>query len=216
MSTRSARPNILTVYGATASFAMLTLLCVMSARAEDRKERGPLPSYLAPLPSGALSAASDAAEAMLPGTPAPAATASGRISRSVPPGSPVVPLTLEQKSRLLLLSTFQPEALARMGFSAALATLRDSPGEWPQTAETYNWRFASRVGERLVAKSTEALVGSALLHEDPRYFLAEQPGVGARLRNALKQTWMTRKDDGSWAPAWGAFAGAYSAGLVSA
>lgn len=203
-------------YGAAASLALLSLMYGPMLRAEERKAHGSPSSHLAPLPSGTLPAAVDAAPTMLPVAPAPERAGDERIGRSVKPGTPREPLTVEEKSKLLLLGVFQPESLARISFSAALATLRDSPDEWPQTVETYNWRFASRVGERLVAKSTETLVGSVLLHEDPRYFLAEQPGVAAKLRNAFKQTWMTRRDNGAWAPAWGAFAGAYSAGLISA
>ncbi|MDZ7640003.1 MAG: hypothetical protein U5J83_17430 [Bryobacterales bacterium] len=140
----------------------------------------------------------------------------GRIHRTVKPGTPYKPLSTREKAEMQLLSTFQPETLARIAVTSGLATLRDSPNEWPRTIETYNWRYADRVGQRLIYKNTEFLVGSLLLHEDPRYFLAEKPGTAAKLRNALKQTWMTRRDNGSWAPAWGAFAGAYSAGYVSA
>lgn len=168
-----------------------------------------VPGYLASANSG------EAAEAnrMLPVTPA---ASDGRISSTVKPGMPYTPLTTRQKAKLQLLSTFQPSTLARISFTAGLATLRDSPNEWPRTIETYNWRFADRVGQRLVYKSTEFVVGSVLFHEDPRYFLAEERGTAAKLKSALKQTWMARRDDGSWAPAWGAFAGAYTAGYVSA
>jgi hypothetical protein len=168
-----------------------------------------VPGYLAPANSGEAAEAS----AMLPMTPA---AADGRISSTVKPGMPYTPLTTRQKAKLQLLSTFQPSTLARISFTSGMATLRDSPNEWPRTIETYNWRFADRVGQRLVYKSTEFMVGSVLFHEDPRYFLAEERGTAAKLKSALKQTWMARRDDGSWAPAWGAFAGAYTAGYVSA
>lgn len=170
-----------------------------------------VPAYLAP---AASAAEADAAPvAMLPVTPA---AVDGRVSSTVKPGMPYTPLTTRQKAKLQLLSTFQPSTLARISFTSGLATLRDSPNEWPRTIETYNWRFADRVGQRLVYKSTEFMVGSVLLNEDPRYFLAEDRGTVAKLKSALKQTWMARRDDGRWAPAWGAFAGAYTAGYVSA
>lgn len=116
----------------------------------------------------------------------------------------------------MLLSTFQPETLLRISATAGLASLRDSPSEWPGTFEGYTWRFADRVGQRLVYKNTEFVVGSVLFHEDPRYYLAEDAGTGAKLKSAWKQTWLTRRDNGKWAPAWGSFAGAYTAGVVSA
>lgn len=168
-----------------------------------------VPGYLAPAGSGEPADANG----MLPVAPA---AVDGRISSTVKPGMPYKALTTRQKAKLQLLSTFQPSTLARISFTSGLATLRDSPNEWPRTIETYNWRFADRVGQRLVFKSTEFMVGSVLLNEDPRYFLAEERGTAAKLKSALKQTWMARRDDGSWAPAWGAFAGAYTAGYVSA
>jgi hypothetical protein len=168
-----------------------------------------VPGYLAPASHGENAEASG----MLPVAPA---AVDGRISSTVKPGMPYTALTTRQKAKLQLLSTFQPSTLARISFTSGLATLRDSPNEWPRTIETYNWRFADRVGQRLVYKSTEFMVGSVLLNEDPRYFLAEERGTAAKLKSALKQTWMARRDDGSWAPAWGAFAGAYTAGYVSA
>jgi hypothetical protein len=171
-----------------------------------------IPAYLA---AGGKdeSSPSVAPSGMLPVAPV---SVDGRISSTVKPGQPYSPLSSRQKAKLQLLSTFQPSTLARISFTAGLATLRDSPNEWPRTVETYNWRFADRVGQRLVFKSTEFMVGSLLFHEDPRYFLSEKPGTVAKLKNALKQTWMARRDDGNWAPAWGAFAGAYTAGYVSA
>ncbi|MCC7340677.1 MAG: hypothetical protein IT170_06290 [Bryobacterales bacterium] len=207
---------------ATRSLAVAAIVCSSCAWAEEPPSRTPLPSYLtsgvseaSAAPSAPVTVAS-ADPAPAPMLPVSAPVEDGRIHRSVPAGAPYRPLATKEKSKLLLLSTFQPETLARISFTAGLAALRDSPNEWPRTVETYNWRFADRVGQRLVYKSTEFLVGSVLLHEDPRYYLAEQPGVGAKVRNALKQTWMTRRDNGSWAPAWGAFAGAYTTGVVGA
>lgn len=205
------------VRGTARSLALVAIVCGPGALAEEPPARPSIPSYLAARAvDEALSTAATPEMLPAPFLPAAAPPEDGRVHRSVPPGVPYRPLTTNEKSKLLMLSTFQPETLARIGISAGLATFRDSPNEWPRTVETYNWRFADRVGQRLVYKSTEFLVGSVLLHEDPRYFRAEQPGVGAKLRNALKQTWMTRRDNGAWAPAWGAFAGAYTTGVVGA
>lgn len=194
-----------------------------SATAEDLTE--PASEEILPAPSGpripaylAAEGKDESSSSVAPAGMLPVAPASmdGRISSTVKPGQPYSPLSTRQKAKLQLLSTFQPSTLARISFTSGLATLRDSPNEWPRTVETYNWRFADRVGQRLVFKSTEFMVGSLLLHEDPRYFLSEKPGTVAKLKNALKQTWMARRDDGNWAPAWGAFAGAYTAGYISA
>ena len=202
--------------GVTASLALLSIACGVNARATEPQAKAALPSYLAANASDVALPAAAAQPSPEPLLPVAAPAEDGRIHRSVPPGLPYRPLSTREKARVQLLGTFQPETLARISITAGLATLRDSPSEWPRTVETYNWRFADRVGQRLVFKSTEFLVGSVLLHEDPRYFRAEQPGAGAKLRNALKQTWMTRRANGSWAPAWGAIAGAYTTGVVGA
>lgn len=215
MSTKSLRTFSTSACGVTASLALLAMVCSPTARAEERKPSS-VPSYLAAHPSEAGSPVASDGPLAAPILPVVSEAEDGRIHRTVKPGAPVRPLANSEKAKLQLLSTFRPETLARISITAGLATLRDSPNEWPRTIETYQWRFADRVGQRLVFKSTEFLVGSVMLHEDPRYFLAEQPGTGAKLRNALKQTWMTRRDNGAWAPAWGAFAGAYSAGFIGA
>lgn len=173
----------------------------------------PLPFYLAANPDDAPETSPGQASSVLPTA---ISSPDGKLHRSVQPGTPFSPLTTKQKARVLLLSTFQPETLLRISATAGLASLRDSPSEWPGTFEGYTWRFADRVGQRLVYKNTEFLVGSVLLHEDPRYYLAEDASTGAKLKSAWKQTWLTRRDSGKWAPAWGSFAAAYTAGVVSA
>jgi hypothetical protein len=137
------------------------------------------------------------------------------ISRSVPAGVPYQPLSTKEKARLQLLSTFQPETLARVAVTAGFATMRDSPEEWPQTINAYQWRFADRIGQRLVYKQVQFTVGSLLLGEDPRYFESANRSTWGRVCNAFKQTWVVRRDNGEWAPAYGTFAGAYAASVVS-
>jgi len=154
--------------------------------------------------------------AVAPLRPIQPARVDGKLRRTVNPGHEVVPLSNGDKARLMILSTFEPASLARIAVTSGLATLRDSPSEWPRTVETYNWRFADRVGQRLVYKNTQFVVGSLLLKEDPRYFLSEDESNWGKIKNAFKQTWATRRDNGKWAPAYGTFAGAYAAGAVSA
>lgn len=137
------------------------------------------------------------------------------LSRSVPSGLPYQSLTTTDKARMQLLSTFQPETLMRVAVTAGIATARDTPQEWPQTVNAYQWRVADRIGQRLVYKQVQFTVGSVLLGEDPRYFQSEDRGAWGRVRNAFKQTWVTRRDNGQWAPAYGTFAGAYAASMVS-
>ncbi len=183
-----------------------------------------LPAYLVEGSSDSAKPAATASDdAVLPLAPAVVpsgilpvvAPASERLRRTVKPGEPYQPLTLKQKARLQLLSTFQTETLARVAITSGLATWRDSPREWPQNVEAYQWRVADRIGQRLVFKQVQFTVGAMLLGEDPRYFLAEDRGNWSRVKSAFKQTWATRRDNGRWAPAYGTFAGAYAASVVS-
>lgn len=207
----------------------LMVVCGAACAAEK-----PLPGYLAAAAesesavTGGNAAASATGEDVAPVIPSPVtapvlpygllpapASVPERLSRTVKPGEAFQPLTLRQKARVQLLSTFQPETLARVTVTAGLATLRDSPHEWPRTVEAYQWRFADRIGQRLIFKQVQYTVGSMMLGEDPRYFMAEDRGKWSRVKSAFKQTWMVRRDNGSWAPAYGTFAGAYAASVVS-
>lgn len=209
-------------------FRSLTILCCFATTLAMPGEKH-LPDYLAD--AGMTADAEDVAE-VAPAIPAPSGSKpdgavvptellpSGagtveRLSRTVKPGEPFTPLTLRQKARLQLLTTFQPETLARVAVTAGMATVRDSPEEWPRTVEAYQWRFADRIGQRLVFKQVQFTVGSMLFGEDPRYFMAEDRGKWSRVKSAFKQTWMVRRDNGHWAPAYGTFAGAYAASVVS-
>jgi len=138
-----------------------------------------------------------------------------QIRRSVAPGVVPEPLTLKEKVHVDLLNTFQPETMLRIAATAGFATARDNPPEWPQTFEGYSWRFADRFGQRLVFKQVEFTLGSLILKEDPRYFESEDRSNWGRVKNAFKQTWITRRDNGKWAPAYGTFAGAYASAVVS-
>ncbi len=193
-----------------------------------------MPAYLAPAVETNPARSTDsevadpAAVDVVPVSPAPATApvlpvgflpagtgVAERLSRTVKPGEPFQPLTTRQKARLQLLNTFQPETLLRVAVTAGMATVRDSPQEWPRTVEAYQWRFADRIGQRLVFKQVQFTVGSMMLGEDPRYFMAEDRSKWSRVKNAFKQTWMVRRDSGNWAPAYGTFAGAYAASVVS-
>jgi hypothetical protein len=148
-------------------------------------------------------------------SPPPASLPREAIRRVVAPGQPYGPLTNSQKARMQLLSTFDRESMARIAFISGFAMLRGAPREWPRTAGGYGWRYADRLGRRLVYKQVQFTLGSVLLKEDPRYFRSETPSHAGRLKSALKQTWMVRRDDGRWAPAYGTFAGSFVAGAVS-
>ena len=124
------------------------------------------------------------------------------------------PLTTGEKLRLYATSTYGPTSLLRSGLGAAYGQARDKEPEWGQGLEGYGKRYASRFGQHVVKRTIMFGVGS-MLHEDPRYYYSEKTGFLPRLNHAVTHTFITRKDDGSEAPAYGRFAGAFGGGLIS-
>lgn len=89
----------------------------------------------------------------------------------------------------------------------------DIPSEWGGGWTGYGDRFASGVGGSLVRQSI-AFGLDVATHTDPRYFPSTKPGWKPRIVNILKQTVMTKRDDGSTAVAYGRVVGAFAAGQI--
>jgi len=123
-------------------------------------------------------------------------------------------LTTGQKLRLYATSTYGPTSLLRAGIGAGYGQATDSTPEWGQGMEGYGKRYASRFAQHVVKRTIQFGVG-AMLHEDPRYYYSGRTGFLPRASYAVTHTFMTRRDDGTEAPAYGRFAGAFGAGLIS-
>jgi hypothetical protein len=124
------------------------------------------------------------------------------------------PITNSDKLHIYLTSTYGPTSLLRAAIGAGYGQARDSTPEWGQGMEGYGKRYASRFAQHAVKRTIQFSVG-AMLHEDPRYYYSGKTGVVPRATYAAFHTLVTRKDDGSKAPAYGRFAGAFGAGLIS-
>ena len=110
---------------------------------------------------------------------------------------------------------FGPATFVRAGVGAAFSEMTNRPSEWGRGADGLGKRLASSYGRHLV--STTVQVGVAThLHEDLRYFPADEKGFGGRLRHALLSTVMARnKDTGGQTLAAGRISGAFASGFVS-
>ena len=111
------------------------------------------------------------------------------------------PITRRQRLQWFLTSTAGPQHLAAGLVSSAFGTAVDRPREYGP-----GWRgFGDRFGMRLTGISTgnaiEASIG-ALWGEDPRYFRLPDEPFKARVRNVLRLSFVARRPDASFAPAY--------------
>ncbi len=107
----------------------------------------------------------------------------------------IAPLSVPEKFESRILSTFGPTKLIVVGFEAAYDQVTNTPSEWKQGAEGYGKRYASQFGES-AARQFFAFGLEATLHQDPRYFPSGEKGFWRRTKNALKQTFVARRDSG--------------------
>jgi hypothetical protein len=114
---------------------------------------------------------------------------------------PYHPITSRQRMRWFLTNTIGPPHLVGGLFTSAFGTAVDRPKEYGP-----GWAgFGERYGMRLTGISTgnaiEASAG-ALWGEDPRYFRVPGESFKRRLSNAVQLTFVARRRDGHFAPAY--------------
>jgi hypothetical protein len=112
-----------------------------------------------------------------------------------------VPITARQRLRWLITNTIGPPHLAGGTITSAFGTALDRPRE-----DGPHWGgFAERFGVRLTGVATsnvmEAGIGS-LWGEDPRYFRVPEYSFGARVKHVVTTTFLARRRDGTFAPAY--------------
>jgi hypothetical protein len=98
--------------------------------------------------------------------------------------------------------------------SAGIDQLENAPSEWHQGAGAYGERFASEFGLNMAHEYFRATLAS-VLHEDPRYFASGERSSGARIKNVVRQIFITRKDDGTEGFAYDRWISALGAGELA-
>jgi hypothetical protein len=111
------------------------------------------------------------------------------------------PITSRQRMRWFLTNTIGPPHLVGGLFTSAFGTAVDRPKEYGP-----GWAgFGDRYGMRLTGISTgnaiEASAG-ALWAEDPRHFRVPDEPFKRRIGNAVKLTFVARRRDGHFKPAY--------------
>ena len=116
------------------------------------------------------------------------------------------PLTAKMKFKLALKVSTDPVTAAGVFLVASARQASDSPN-YGQGWGAY--------GERLGAISADGfsdiMIGGAvlpsLLHQDPRYFYQGTGTTGSRIRHAMLSPFITRDDNGTWAPNYSSLGG---------
>lgn len=110
--------------------------------------------------------------------------------------------------------TAGPRALFNASLGAGIQQARGAPYAWGGGLEGYGRRYASNMGKRTITNTIQLGVEAAL-GQDSRYVASERTGVGARVKDAVKHSFLVRSSDGGRELAIGRIAAAVGGGLLS-
>jgi hypothetical protein len=115
--------------------------------------------------------------------------------------APYTPITGQERFSWIVQNALWPQHLVGGVINSAVGTARNRPHE-----DGPHWGgFGERFGVRLTGVTTsnvmEAGIG-ALWGEDPRYFPVPEDSFGGRVKNVIKMTFVARRPDGNFAPAY--------------
>ncbi len=149
--------------------------------------------------ASALIANDDSGDSLLPDAPALAPDRSADQSSSQ--SAPYLPITGQERLSWIVKNTLWPQHLAGGVITSAVGTALDHPRE-----DGPHWGgFGERFGVRLTGVATSNVMEAgfgALWGEDPRYFPVPEDSFGGRVKNVIKMTFLARRPDGNFAPAY--------------
>jgi len=111
------------------------------------------------------------------------------------------PITGRQRLRWFLTNTIGPPHLVGGLFTSAFGTAVDRPKEYGPGWAGFGDRYGIRLTGIVTGNAIEASTG-ALWGEDPRYFRVPDEPFKRRIGNAVKLTFVARRRDGHFAPAY--------------
>ncbi len=111
------------------------------------------------------------------------------------------PITSRQRLRWFLTNTVGPPHLVGGLFTSAFGTAVDRPKEYGPGWAGLGDRYGMRLTGISTGNAIEASLG-ALWGEDPRYFRAPGESFKKRFSNAVQLTFVARRRDGRFAPAY--------------
>jgi hypothetical protein len=135
--------------------------------------------------------------------PAPAGNlvSPGNVTQSRLAQSVYDPITPKQRVEWFFTHTAGPQSLALGLFTAGFGTARDKPIEYGPSWPGFGKRYGVRFTGVSTGNAMEASFGS-LWGEDPRYFRTSGQPLSRRIRNVVVMTFLTRRHDGHFAPAY--------------
>lgn len=111
------------------------------------------------------------------------------------------PITGRQRLGWYLTNTIGPQHLAGGVITSAFGTAVDRPKEYGPGWAGFGDRYGMRLTGIVTGNAMEASIGT-LWGEDPRYFRVPDQPFKSRVRNIVKLTFVARRTDGSFAPAY--------------
>lgn len=118
--------------------------------------------------------------------------------------APYTPITARGRLMWVVRSTLWPQHLAGGVITSAVGTELDRPREDGPHWGGYGERFGVRLTGVATSGVMEAGIG-ALWGEDPRYFRVPEDSFGARVKNVIEMTFLARRPDGDFGPAYARF-----------
>lgn len=115
--------------------------------------------------------------------------------------APYHPITTRQRLRWFITNTIGPPHLAGGILVSAFGTALDRPKEYGPHWGGFADRYGMRMTGIVTGNAMEASIG-LLLREDPRYFRVQDRPFKARIGNLVRLTFVARRDDGSYGPAY--------------
>jgi len=118
------------------------------------------------------------------------------------------PLTLNEKWLFAVSQTFGPSRVVGYAMHTIFDYAFDLPHQWGRDGDSLAVRVASNFGTSLIRHDLQFAV-QALDHEDPRYFRSNLHGGMKRTKYAILHTFLVRRDNHTWMPAYSLFIADY-------
>lgn len=117
---------------------------------------------------------------------------------------PFSPITGKERVGWVALGTIGPKSLAGGIFTSAYSTALNNPHEYGPGWTGFGKRYGMRLTGVATSNTMEAGLG-AIWGEDPRYFRAAGGPFGGRVKNIIRLTFVTRRRNGNYRPAYARF-----------
>jgi hypothetical protein len=106
------------------------------------------------------------------------------------------PLSPEEKFKLAVNNSVALSSWVAAALSAGINQAYDEPKGYGQGAEGYGKRYGAAMARRASSQLFGTFMLASALHQDPRFFVRHDLGVGGSIKYAIRRVFITRKDSG--------------------